>query len=294
MHNNVLLLGNGINNIERGYTWKDLVNDLVKDTGTSSLVNISDHKPFPLLYEEIYLQALRKKRMKERAVKEFICSKALRMQPNVIHKKVMGLGFGHILTTNYDHNLEHAAGEKEGKISNSGRVKENLYSIFRYNRVGKTKLWHIHGECSSPQSVTLGYEHYSGYLQRMRNYVVNGTDEAYKTRFAPLIKRLPRKQVKEDSWIDLFFTSDIHILGLTLDFVEMHLWWLLTFRARWKLERRFPLRNRIVYYYPGRYSKEISHKLELFRSIEVETVAVGTKADKAFYEKVLGSIKKTS
>ena len=30
-----------------------------------------------------------------------------------------------------------------------------------------------------------------------------------------------------ESWIDLFLFEDIDIVGLTLDFSELHLWWIL-------------------------------------------------------------------
>jgi hypothetical protein len=288
MRNKALLLGNGINNIGSAYTWKDLVKDLVKKTGAAGIIDPSDHKPFPLLYEEIYLDALRKKKMKEHQVKAFICSKTQKMRPNRIHYAAMNMGFGNLLTTNYDHCLEQAAPPQGCNLDNHGKIKESLYSLFRHFKSGRTKIWHIHGECSSTRTITLGYDHYSGYLQRMRNYVVNGTDELYKTRFKALIRRWPK--LGGDSWIDLFFTHSIYIIGLTLDFVEMHLWWLLTFRARWKLEQNKRLTNTITYFYPRKLENAIRHKLELFRSVDVQTIAVEALDCEDHYLDILKSI----
>lgn len=287
---NVLLLGNGLNNIEDGYTWTDLVKDLVNDTGVKKLVNVDKNKPFPLLYEEIYLNAARENGMKERSIKELICSKIREMKPNILHQKIMRMQFENILTTNYDHNLERASGNEPTKMENQGIIKEGKYSLFRVNQIGKTTLWHIHGECNSPSSITLGYDQYSGCLQKIRNYVVTGTDRTYKLKFASLLMRFKKNEIHFDSWIDYFFKKDIYIMGLKLDFVEMHLWWLLTIRARWKLERKINLKNKITYFYPGKYETDIKHKLELLRSVEVLPVKMGNTDDEKYYLDVLRRI----
>jgi hypothetical protein len=37
---------------------------------------------------------------------------------------------------------------------------------------------------------------------------------------------------KPFSWVDLFLRDDVHIAGLTMDYVEFHLWWLITHKLR--------------------------------------------------------------
>ncbi len=288
----VLLIGNGINNIESQYTWSDLVRDLIAYVGATRHIRAGD-KPFPLLYEEIFAHWVRDRRREESEIKERVAALTEKFQPNDIHRRIMGLGLKNILTTNYDYTLEMAAGLESKDIPlNSGIVKEIVFSLFRFIRVGRTQVWHIHGERRAPQSIALGYEHYSGYLQRMRNYVVTGTEQSYKRSFVSLEKKLKKRAVTFESWIDFFFTQNIYIVGLSLDFVEMHLWWLLTYRARRKYTRRVPIRNQITFFYPDCLESKICSRLELLRASDVVVTPVACKSNdwRSYYHRVLDKI----
>ncbi len=290
----VLLIGNGINNIASQYKWKDLVDELIRAVGATRRIRLGN-KPFPLLYEEIVAHAVRERGKPESEIKSFIADRVSRFLPNEIHARIMRLGAKHILTTNYDHTLEMADSAQDSRgFRNAGVVKENLYSLFRFTRVRKNQVWHIHGDQNSPQSIALGYEHYSGYLQRMRNYVVMGTENAYTRQFDSLEARLRKGAVTFDSWIDFFFTDDIYIVGLSLDFIEMHLWWLLTYRARRKYLGRLPIKNRITYFYPTRFRSEIRDKLELLQANDVVTRAVSFKLGNwlSYYNRVLDQVER--
>ena len=128
-------------------------------------------------------------------------------------------------------------------------------------------IWHIHGEVNVPNSITLGYEHYAGYLQHLRAYLVTGTKSTYKNyQFVPIITRIGKNAIKFDSWVDFFFRKDIHIVGFTFDYIEMELWWLLTYRARCMYNKKCNIKNRIIYYYPQQYGTEIRNKLQLLIS----------------------------
>jgi hypothetical protein len=168
-------------------------------------------KPFPLLYEEIFLRSLKTEETSEISVKKYIASLTSNFKPNIIHKQIMDLEIEDIMTTNYEYTLQQSLLQPEQELENLGHIKETTYNIFRHNKVKKTKVWHIHGECDVPLSITLGYEHYGGLLQKMRNYVVTGTDYAEEKNLAPLVKRFSKGKLKEHSWLDLFFTKDIHI-----------------------------------------------------------------------------------
>ncbi|WP_421895793.1 SIR2 family protein [Marinoscillum sp.] len=199
------------------------------------------------------------------------------------------------LTTNYDLSFEKTAGLSPKKCVNKGFIKENLYNVFRYHQTNNHKIWHIHGSETTPKTITLGYEHYSGYLQQMRNYVATGTKGIYrKADFLPLAKRIKEGNIGYESWIDLFFTNDIYIFGLNLDFVEMHLWWLLTYRSRAQVEERITIDNRIVYFYPSKYKKSTQNKLEMFRVNGVETVGVKQQGDHKmnYYKRIIDMIEK--
>ncbi|MGE0969541.1 hypothetical protein ACQFN5_06105 [Klebsiella sp. WOUb02] len=58
MLNYSLLIGNDINNITSGNSWLDVLNSLGEMYGVK--IGTQD-KPFPLAYEEIYLNVLNKK-----------------------------------------------------------------------------------------------------------------------------------------------------------------------------------------------------------------------------------------
>lgn len=294
MKHPVLLIGNGINNVTSEYQWGDLVKDLIQRVDERSRLRIAN-KPFPLLYEEIVAHAVREKNIREAQIKNFIAEKIAQFRPNEIHQHIVELRLDDLLTTNYDYTLEMASGIPENRTPvNAGVVKENRYSLFRVVQAGQSKIWHIHGERKLPHSIALGYEHYSGYLQVMRNYVVMGTEKAYKKRFAALEQRLRQNKVHFDSWVDFFFTRDIFIVGLSLDFVEMHLWWLLTYRARRKYTHTVPVKNRIVYFYPSGLATQARDKLDLFRASDVDPRSILLRSGdwKAYYHRVLDAIEK--
>jgi len=293
MAKNVLLLGNGINDVTNNYKWIDLIVDIVNYLDIKNL-NALKEKPFPLLYEEIFLTNLRGKRVSEFKLKSFIAEKVKRITPNKVYELIKSLNLTDIMTTNYDHTIEKSIGDQSNNMGDNGIVKQNLYNLFRHTEVNGCKVWHIHGELNKPNTILLGYEHYSGQLQQMRNYLVLGTGAAYKKQFPPLIKQLKKGKVDNNSWLDIFFTKDIHIIGLSLDFIEMDLWWLLTFRARQMLEKQLPINNKIVYYYPTSLEKSIQNKLEILRANEVKTEAYGKAHNIDYYRDVLNAIKLSS
>lgn len=288
----VLLVGNGVNNVLQDYKWQNLIDNLIDHIGAKGLFN-TPNKPFPLLYEEIFVEAIKNRDYTELALKEFISAEVLKLNPSEVHHKILTLAPLHLLTTNYDFTFEKALdpGFKEPK--NEGAVKETVYNIFRHHMAGNINLWHIHGSANNPSSLTLGYEHYSGYLQQMRNYIVTGTGTSYKQRFESLIRRLSKPLKENHSWLDFFFTEDIYIIGLTLDFIEIHLWWIFTFRQRAMLTNKINIRNKIVYYYPTDLETAIRNKLDLMNSMGIKTQPIPSDtANKAiFYTRVVDHIK---
>lgn len=270
MNNKVLFAGNGINTINNSYSWQDLIVNLTKFIGAENRISI-DNKPFPLLYEQIITKSL-KKNITELEVKKFISREVTKLESNNIHKRIIESGIKNILTTNYDYTLESIQ-EKENKTEDLGVIKQTVYSLFRHNMKNDINIWHIHGEANVPTSIMLGYEQYSGYMQKMREYIISGkVYKSYETQ--PVKTKIETRSFNYDSWLDYFFTHDIYIFGLTLDFVEMHLWWLLTYRARRIQQGKFQLKNKIFYYYPNKYGNAIKHKLDLLENCQVETFSI--------------------
>lgn len=272
MAKQTLLVGNDINKINNNYGWKDLIDNLIEFIGATGEITYDDNKPFPLLYEEIYVEAERNQQKDETSIKKFISEDVSHISLNQIHQRIINANYENILTTNYDLTFEQVLSNNVDKLKNDGTVKENLYSIFRHYRINDKRIWHIHGDANYSHSITLGYEHYSGYLQQMRNYIVSGTGSSYKREFEPLRNRIRHSLNEYHSWLDFFFTHDVHIIGLRLDFVEIHLWWLLTYRQRAILRNKLPVSGDINYYYPAGLTGEIKNKLDLFKSVGVKAI----------------------
>lgn len=297
-----LLVGNGINNLTDGNSWFDVLQSLSQKY---RIAIDTENKPFPLAYEEIYFTILKTRHSErtENSIKRFIAEKIKTITGNAIHQQLMALSCRNIMTTNYDLTLEGCLADA-AEIKNNGIIKEQKYSIFRHHQIDDKRIWHIHGAINVPQSITLGYEHYSGYLQAMRNYTATGSSYS-KAEFAdlkPLIRRLSTAK-NEFSWIDNFFRRNVYIVGLTLEFVEIDLWWLLTWRERCRLlkSNNVSINNQIVYYLPACFAddKATIAKIALLESVGVTVrKAFGqhfmrSKEDEQhYYAAVIGDIRK--
>lgn len=288
MTNTALLIGNDINNINKGTSWNDLLISIKNKYHVETLEN--GRKPFPMLYEEIFLSAIQQQHMDEKELKTFIADAVSNIQQNELHELIRELSVENIMTTNYDFSLAGTHPKEKTSL-----VNETTYSVFRkYHSLNKT-YWHIHGDCNNPFSINLGYEHYCGQLQKMRDYVVNGPNYSASTKIykASLIRRLQAgRQMALQSWIDLFFTTDIHIFGLSLDFVEIDLWWLLTYRARNKFYKKNTfIKNQIYYYIPNKYVNDSSDKIQLLRANDVKVEIIDEENKSKYYQKIINSIK---
>ncbi|MEL7145101.1 MAG: SIR2 family protein [Bacteroidota bacterium] len=294
----ILLVGNGINNISNNVSWSQLLKDIIDDLGVSVDKNTINSKPFPLLYEEIYIKSVQQGDMKEYELKKTISDKVGIIVANEIHERITSGIFSDILTTNYELTLEDCISDGS-KLPNLGIKRELKFSVFRHSNVNDINFWHIHGDMGRPASILLGYEHYSGQLQMMREYVMHGHEKDH--RFNPLDKRIGQDDYELLSWIDHFFTGRIHIVGLTLNFIETDLWWLITYRARKQHEK---LRSgeayeafaeklkasEITYYYPAKYRESSKEKLQLMESFDIKTVAIERPHDVSYYHEVLNRI----
>lgn len=284
-----LLVGNGVNTISDGITWEQLLNNIIDFCKCKELSKDKD-KPFPLFYEEIFLSAIADKSIKnEEALKSYIAEQVSSIPPNEIHQLIREVRPAHIMTANYEFLLEGQTPKQ-----NDGLVQEVKFSVFRKFSIDGLVYWHIHGDCNNPATINLGYEHYGGQLQKMRNYVTSGTDYKAKNLLTmSLARRL--KNIGDDfviqSWIDLFFTKDIHIIGLTLGFAETDLWWLLTYRARIvKYNQEFEVKNRIFFYIPSEYYSADNFKIKLLKATGVEVRPIDIKHGVEYYKHIINNL----
>mgnify|MGYP001454483953 CR=1 FL=1 len=114
----------------------------------------------------------------------------------------------------------------------------------------------------------LGLDHYCGSVAKLDSYI-KGTYATEKEGKNYKVKKMAEKIESNfycnTSWVDLFFSSNIHIIGLSLDYSETDLWWILNKRAR--LALNLPIKNEIHFHSTG----EDTQKLELLKSFSVIT-----------------------
>lgn len=281
------LVGNGINRINDCKSWQQLLDELVsyvRKQGAFSTVG----KPFPLLYEEILLRAMKYKKKSENDIKKYVCEKLKNLESNYFHQELLNLDSENIITTNYDYNIERSISEndKADKIeccSTNCHRRERDYRMHTYNIVKDKKIWHIHGEINFQNTLVLGHEKYSMVLQKMIKYV-NENDVLNKN---------------VDSWIDLFFNTNIHIIGLSLEYTEIDLWWLLNYRARlMQIEKRKKekrIKNSITYYIPSfEFDKDnIRKKCEILFAHQIKVEQIESNNYDDFYTEFISKIKTT-
>lgn len=265
--NSALLIGNGLNRCyENAISWDKLLQNIAKEYAVSFNAN----NPFPLEFESIANQILAQDSRKSKDVYSELKGKIAQMvcgQMPVngsLHELfARNISLNNILTTNYDYMLERAfygESKPEPKAKDSSETK---YSLFRYAKYAEKSFYHIHGEANYGESLCLGYEHYAAYLAKMREYLKAKPELTQRISDC----ELPKKR----SWVDLFFTHDIYIVGLSLNTNEIDLWWLLTYRAYLYYSNNSGLseimKNRVKIF----LTDNDKNQQELFHHLHVET-----------------------
>ena len=290
---NTILYGNGFNRLNDVNSWESIVH-VIDDSGDNCKV------PNTLQYEgkvlsvpfeqdaklvtkdgEIFRTSDNKilmvREKSETLIKQKIIEQMNTYKSNDLFDKLLGLNIDHYITTNYDNVADKALQSLKYKENLWERDRsESIFSIHRkrcYQNAKSTKyLWKIHGELSNLGSIMLGYYHYCSYIGQIKKYI-NGDYEFAKRKdkgiIQPIENRLPIASDDILSWIDLFFMSNVYIIGLGLFYEEIDLWWILTIRKRLiqKLGKD-KISNTIVYYgdlEPGRKS--------MFQHLNVEVVS---------------------
>ncbi len=288
-----ILIGNDINNINNSTSWEKLLKRIIKICGNN--ITISKEKPFPILYEEIYLKGLKSENVSEYYLKSEIAKIVGEIEPNEIHNDLLELNLKNYITTNYDYVLEKVLlkDKPTNSIKNIGIIKETKYSVFRHNSILGKNFWHIHGEINIPKSITLGFEHYGGQLQQFRNYTVSGTK--YKNKEVnnglSLHRMIKENRLTNDSpsWIDFIFKDEVHIIGLGLGYEETDLWWLLTNRVRFQNEKLGISKNKIIYYSPLKYKDK--DREEMMKAFDIKIKYINKNDKKQYYNEVVNIIK---
>lgn len=232
----VLFLGNGINQTFDKDSWDNLISKLAKEFNFDLNKNKLEDLPFPLK-----VVALSEDKV-DKAMKYL--SKNMNFETSENQKtfinKFLSLPFENIITG-----------------------KEKQFNLFRYYKTQEQdkKIWHIHGDITTPSTAIMGAYYYGKLLGEIQTYV-SGFIRRYKTA-----AREGRK-CSELSWIDSFLTKDVYIFGFGLDMSEIDIWWLIGCK-----KRNFP-DTKIYFYQPRKYSEQniTTSKDILLKAYEVENV----------------------
>lgn len=297
--NSTILFGNGLNNLsENPLPWNALLDKIKGST------NFDNGKlPNTMIYERALFENHTKKdiRLTELHVKNSIAELLFSIETNEFYQSIFDLNCKNYLTTNYDYAFKNTILEGE-KFKSHNLSTEDIYSIRRQTAIyditqkERCRIWNIHGEINLPISIMLGLDHYCGSVSKLDAYVKGNYDiqeNKEKIRLKSMTVKLKENQFDSRSWAELFFNSDVHILGLALDYSETDLWWILTKRARILNEEKTStlIKNKIYFY--DRYITD--EKVGLLKSLNV-TVIMPIKENKEmtwsqYYSNTIGEIR---
>lgn len=262
---NTIFFGNGLNRISKNsVSWDALLKDLQKE----KKFNISN-LPYTMVYERTFMESSdRETSRNEFEIKQRIANAMEKQGPNHLLELIAKMPFENYITTNYDYSFEKALGVEPARLST-----ESVYSLRRKREYldasGKKVLWNIHGEIEHPKSIMLGLDHYCGSVSKLDAYIKGRY--TYENQGKPfpvdsMLKKLKNNDFCFSSWVDLFFSTNVHILGFSLDYSEIDIWWLLNKRARFLEQNQI---ENEIYFYVHEIDDE---KKGLLKSFDVQIV----------------------
>ncbi len=259
-----LFLGNGINLLTKGAkSWLNVLEELSRKVQQPNLVKLADYKPFTLIYEAICSRFFKGGNRNDSILKQHVADLLREMGHNIYHHNFLELGANHIITTNYDYCLEQSISPR---VFHNNMSRETSFSLFRRTKSLSTQIWHIHGEIDYPKTIMLGHEQYGRYLRRLCDYLTS------KNKKSPFMLG---KQEFDDSdkysWTDVFLRDEIHIIGSSLDYSEIDLWWLLSYKSRIQKTHKFTCGPTYYYHWTGKKENDRDKaRIQLLESLGVK------------------------
>lgn len=255
----VLFAGNGFNSLDRNYvSWTELIKLLFKKFGVyDTYIRLFVDKVSPYMQYELLAQAIVDKKGKfdeadDKKIREEIASITSRsLEWNTVHKAAVNT-YDQIITLNYDSCFEAA-------MTDGCRNK---------------KVWHAHGlvtEDGNVDSLCMWFQTYIQNVAEIKIHLAQAIEE-----MIPELEAKDNYSGEIKDWFQLFFTSDVDIIGTELSYSELDVWWVLTNRARLiregKLRKDF---NHIRYFMLKPYknekmSEEKISKIALLKSLYIE------------------------
>lgn len=253
-----VLFGNGINRLStHEISWSELLQTI---KGKQHFENGA--LPNTMIYERAVLERPLVDHdvlANEAVIKNDIATKLKEMPPNDHYMKLFETGVKHFMSTNYDYAFNKSILE-DSALALVNKSTEDLYSVRRKSTIVRdgTKdvcdIWNVHGEIDKPASIMLGLDHYCGSVGKIDAYVKGNYKyqlDGKEIRLESIQEKLKGSKPWDGiSWVEYFFRHDVHILGLSLDYSETDLWWVLNRRARImkSLGRKGPLNNKVFFY----------------------------------------------
>ena len=286
----ILLLGNGLNRAYDNGSWNDMLRAITQREDLPA--NLSSPMPLQaILASNDHLST----ELHTPEFEQTWYGSLNNTDQRAMYNKLLDLPVTDILTTNYSYELETAAldcnvTEKQIKklAHHTAQVSrcEIRGRFFTYNQLPNDKrVWHIHGEARTPDSMVLGHYFYGNTVARMKAYL-----EQYGGLYSHYQKQGQSKPLR--SWLDAFILGDVYVLGFGFDLSELDLWWLLN---RKKLENAN--HGKVYFYEPSTVG--FNEKQELLKLMGVKIIdcgfaeSYGRPCDyKAFYNAAIQDIEK--
>jgi len=288
-----ILFGNGLNLLKGYSTWEDLLMKIDVEKKEEKIPNtlqfeaevlpLPEKKTVPVTFDGKLVthndQLVTWTINSETNLKAKIAEAMRKYETNEIYQRIAEMrDVSHYVTTNYDDVLKRTLLDM-GYLEIDHIKTENTYSIRRkyllVNGNDYKHIWNIHGEIESPQTIMLGLNQYCGSVSKISDYL-NGkydyTQEKQKVIIPKIHERLRGGIENIYSWIDLFFISDIYIMGFSLLYEEIDLWWILTRRKR-LMRQGANITNNIFY-----CGEVKSGKKKLFQTMGVSIIEPDSKA----------------
>jgi len=297
---NTIFFGNGINRLrESNPSWANIL-DGIKATPFNS-----EHLPNTMTFERVVLDRCdycSNLSDNESKIKEKLAEQLMNMEPSEVYETLYTLPAAHYLTTNYDNAFVDCI-SKHHTIEKKDLSTEDIYSVRRRTEIKDesnciVKLWQIHGSIAKPKSIMLGLDHYCGYIGKIDSYI-KGTyaygSHKNKVSEVSMEEKLCDGRFTGSSWVELFFSTNIHIVGFSFDFAETDIWWILNRRAR--MMKDFNLKGRInnrIYFYCSEIHEQTAALLKSF-DVEVDIIPIYKYGHyEQHYADVLSRIKERS
>lgn len=241
---NSLMVGNGLNRLNNDVGWTQVLQQLVASNVSPAEQSAADDFvtdwdiPSPVKFE--YLANHSTKRLKSsnifNSLKADIASimigggygsgSGIKLPPQAIQDLLKSVAIDDLLTTNYDQVLEQCLGLSTRPITESKYILRST-SI----KGAVPNIYHVHGIAGKGwnSTICIGYEHYMGYIQKLRARLIR--DRRSRETAVQIVFLLLRLVPLSHTWEELFFTTNMSIIGLLLEFEETDLWELLVLRA---------------------------------------------------------------